>query len=501
MKINTKLYWIAAILFILNTSCQDEFDFITDGSVTLSFSVDTLRFDTVFTELGSATRSIKVYNPNERPVRIDRVFLESEDQSSFRLNVNGVPGKSVEQVEIFGKDSIYIFAEVTIDPDAPLSVSPFVIEERIMVQTNDNVQSVNLEAWGQNANYFPSRFNGGVPVVLSCNNNTIIWDDPKPYVIYGAVFIDSCTLNIPAGTQIYVHGGVARNDIFGTFNDGILYMLTNGRLVVEGTQDDPVVFQGDRLESVFAEAPGQWTGIILGPGSRGNSIQNATIKNSIFGVYVDSTASLDIRRSQIYNTSSSGLVGVRASIDASNCLIYNNFANSIQFIHGGDYNFDYCTVASYGVDASAVAMSNFICYDDPLICAQNSVYRLNARFRNSILFGTRRDEIIFSDFTGGSEPSLFNPFFQNCVVKVDELLSQSDSLYAAFFENQCRDCVNGSRDSILFEDPDEDVYLLDSLSIAEELGVPLRFPRPIATDLAGNLRDTQKPDAGCFEKQ
>ena len=501
MTLRNTLCWMLGILTLLVSSCQDDFDFITDGSVTLEFSSDTLRFDTVFTELGSATRSIKVYNPNQRPVRIGRVYLEDGEASSFRLNVDGIPGKAVENVEIFGQDSIYIFAEVTVDPDQPLSVSPFVIDERLIVETNDQVQSVVLEAWGQNANYFPSRFNKGVPVVLSCNNGTITWDDPKPYVIYGEVFVDSCTLNIPAGTEIYVHGGIARNEVFGTFNDGILYMLNNGRLVIRGTQEDPVVIQGDRLEDVFAEEPGQWTGIILGPGSRNNIIEHTTIKNSIFGVYVDSTAALDLRSSQIYNTSSSGLVGVRSTINAENCLIYNNLANSVQLVHGGDYNFDYCTIASYGVDASAVAMSNFVCYDDPLVCQERSVYRLNARFRNSILFGTRRDELIFNDISGGEQGNLFNPFFQHCVVKVDELLTQSEGLYADFFDNQCRNCINATRDSALFEDPNEDIYLLDTLSVAEELGEPIRIPRPIATDLLGNLRDPMRPDAGCYERQ
>lgn len=501
MTLRNNLCWMAGILALLASSCQDEFDFITDGSVRLEFSVDTLRFDTVFTELGSATRSIKVYNPDQRPVRIGRVYLENGEASSFRLNVDGIPGRVVENVEIFGQDSIYIFAEVTVDPDQPLSVSPFVINERLIVETNDQVQSVVLEAWGQNANYFPSRFNKGVPVVLSCGNGTITWNDPKPYVIYGAVFVDSCTLNIPAGTEIYVHGGVARNEVFGTFNDGILYMLNNGRLVIRGTREEPVTIQGDRLEDVFAEEPGQWTGIILGPGSRNNIIEHTTIKNSIFGVYVDSTAALDLRSSQIYNTSSSGLVGIRSTINAENCLIYNNFANSVQLIHGGDYNFDYCTIASYGVDASALSMSNFVCYDDPLICQQRSVYRLNARFRNSILFGTRRDELIFNDISGGEQGNLFNPFFQNCVVKVDELLTQSEGQYADFFDNQCRNCINATRDSALFEEPNEDIYLLDTLSVAEELGEPIRIPRPIATDLLGNLRDPMRPDAGCYERQ
>ena len=183
-----------ALLGLALFSCEKQEKFITDGNFTLEFSLDTLRFDTVFTELGSATRSFKVYNRNDRPVRIGKVSLAGNAGAKFRMNVDGTPGDEVEEVEIWGKDSIYVFVEVTIDPDQPLSVSPFVIEDKVVFETGDQRREVRLEAWGQNANYFPGRFNKGVPVVLSCNNDKIVWDDPKPYVIYGEIFIDSCAL-------------------------------------------------------------------------------------------------------------------------------------------------------------------------------------------------------------------------------------------------------------------------------------------------------------------
>jgi len=485
--------------YLLSACTSEAEEFTTSASARLEFSVDTLRFDTVFTEVGSATRSIRIYNRNDKAVKIANVYLENGESSRFRINVDGIPGPTVEDVTVYGRDSIYVFAEVTVDPDQPVSESPFVIGENLIFETNGNTQSVLLEAWGQNANYFPSRFNGGVPVVLTCNDGEIVWDDPKPYVVYGAIFIDECALRIAAGTRVYVHGGIARNELFGTFNDGILYTLENGRLIVDGTAEDPVVIQGDRLEEAFRERDGQWNGIILGPGSRGNRIEFAEIKNSIFGVYVDSAATLDIRNAQIYNTSSSGLVGVRSTINAENCLLYNNFATAVQILHGGDYRFDYCTLASFGVDASALSLSNGICYDDPITCMDNSVFRLNARFRNSILFGTRRDEIRLTDFTGGQVEGIFNVDFEHCVVRSDELLAQQDSLYGNFFEDICSPCFNGDFNTTLFKDANQDDYHLDSLSVALQYGSPIKTPRPIAVDLMGKLRDPEQPDAGALE--
>ena len=263
---------------------------------------------------------------------------------------------------------------MTINPDDPLSISPFVIGEEVVFETNDSRQTVHLEAWGQNANYYPSRFNKGVPDTTFCVLGDVIWDDPKPYVIYGEIFITACKLTIPPGTRVHVHGGIARNDLFGTFNDGILYTLGNGKIEILGTAENPVVIQGDRLEEPFTNQPGQWTGIVLGTGSKGNIIEHAIIKNGIFGVYVDSTADLSIRNSQIFNTAGSGIIGYRGEIEATNTLVYNNGSNSVQIILGGNYQFDHCTLASYGVDAAALGMSNFTCYDDFLTCAEIGIF-------------------------------------------------------------------------------------------------------------------------------
>lgn len=484
---------IAGLGFLL--ACDKNDDFITSGEVKLEVSLDTLRFDTVFTELGSATRLFKIYNRENRPVKISKIYIEKGDDTQFRLNIDGVSGNEAEEVTVWANDSIYVFGEVTVDPDQPLSVSPFIIEDRVIIENGDAQLDVHLEAWGQNANYFPSRFNKGVPVVLSCNNETITWDDEKPYVIYGEIFIDSCLLVIPGGANIYVHGGIARNEIFGVFNDGFLYTLENGSLHVLGTEEEPVIIQGDRLEEPFLDDPGQWQGIILGKGSKDNRIENATVRNAIFGIYVDSTADLRIKNTQIYNTNSSGLIGFHSRISAENCLVYNNNTTSVQLIQGGDYDFTHCTFASYGVDASALSMSNFFCYDNIFECQIRADYRLNASFVNSIIFGSRRDEIQLADLYGGTAPEQFNVSFQNCIVRVDELLDP-EGLYVNFLSEQCDPCINATRDDLLFLNPNEDDYHLDSLSIA--IGQAIVLPG-FEKDLEGNMRDDM-PDIGCYER-
>ncbi len=491
------LFWCAIVAFlVLLSTCNNEDEFTTSGDVRLEFSIDTLRFDTVFTELGSATRSFRVYNRSDKAVKISKVFLERGDGSQFRLNVDGLPGNEVQDVIVWAEDSIYVFAEVTVDPDLPLSASPFVIEEKVVFETNGNTQNVQLEAWGQNANYFPSRFNKGITVEFSCGGGEITWDDPKPYVVYGRVIINDCTLNIPAGTSIHVHGGIAR-DSFSVFNDGLLFVAQNGRINIQGTKEEPVIIQGDRLEEGFQEASGQWTGLVLGKGSKGNTISYTTIKNSIIGLYADSSSEVTLQNSQIYNTSGSGLIGFNSKVNAENTLIYNNGANSVQILLGGSYNFNYCTLASYGVDASALSMFNFFCYDNFLECQILRDANLNALFRNSIIFGSRQDEIVLADIFGGAGIDNFNVRFQNCIVKIDELLEEQEGLYADFLGRECNPCTNADRDDVLFVDPNEDDYHLDSLSIAIGQAVPLAT---ITLDLEGNPRDDM-PDIGCYERQ
>ncbi|HMQ48004.1 MAG TPA: right-handed parallel beta-helix repeat-containing protein [Saprospiraceae bacterium] len=495
-------FLFAGFCLFFGIACDQDDNFITGTGVNLEFSLDTLRFDTVFTEIGSATQSFKVYNRSKNPVRIDKIMIEGNENGRFRMNVDGfkdnTADKAIRNVEIWGNDSIYVFVEVTIDPDQPLSISPFVIEDKVVFESGEKKQEVRLEAWGQNANYFPSRFNRGVPVVLSCNNETIVWDDPKPYVIYGEIFIDSCLLEVHPGTRIHVHGGIAKNEVFGIFNDGIIYTLEAGSIQFKGTQEAPIVVEGDRLEENFLEQPGQWQGIIIGKGSQNNSMEYTTVKNAIFAVYVDSMGEFTARNSRFYNTNSSGIIGFHGKIDLENCLVYNNESNSLQVIQGGDYTFQYCTFASYGVDASAVGLTNFFCYDGLPPCEYLGTYRVNAFFQNCILFGSRNDELFFSDISQGAEPGLFNVTFDHCIVKVDKLLTETGGLYSDFFETRCFNCINASRTDALFADVSEDDYRLDTLSVAEGKALPLPG---ILIDLEGYTRDAQMPDVGCYEYQ
>lgn len=462
-----------------------------DPSVMLEFSSDTIRFDTVFTQVGSATRSFRVINPSDQSVQISSIQLGNRT-NQFRLNIDGVSTNSAQNVLILPNDSLWIFVEATIDPDMPLSQSPFVLEEEVFFELNGNDQSVKLEAWGQNANYIPNRFSAGQFSRISCNNDSLRFDDPKPYVIYGVLIIDSCHVAFPPGTEIYVHGGIARTEDNDIFNDGLIAFTNNASLQSYGTRENPVIITDDRLESEFDEVTGQWAGVRFLAGSRGNKLSHTWINNSIVGVRVDSSAFLRMENCEIRNTASAGVVGIHSTILGENCLIADNGSSSGLFVYGGSYTWLHSTFANYQTQTPAIYLDN--CLGGGGDCINSNVRnRLVATFTNCIIYGSDGDEVVLDDAFAGEEPRQFQYQFRNSIVAVDELLDPEK--FPNFFDN-CTGCINATREDEIFINYEESDYHLDTMSIA----IGQAFPLPtVNQDIEGNQRDSSMPDIGCYE--
>ena len=218
----------------------------------LSFSVDTLVFDTVFTTIGSTTKQFKIYNKESKTVQIDEIELVGGESSPFRMNVDGLMGTKMTNIKLEGKDSLFVFVEVTLDINS--QSLPLIIEDSIRFRTNGKDQYVKLAVWGQDAYFHYKDLNEGT------------WPNDKPHVIYGYAAVDSAkTLNIQAGTQVHLH----KNAIF------YVYKST---LNVQGTIDNEVVFQGDRLEQDYQDISGQYYGIYFQE-AKPSTIDYAIIKN------------------------------------------------------------------------------------------------------------------------------------------------------------------------------------------------------------------------------
>jgi len=464
MKQITALLFVAGLFII---SCKKE-SFITSGSAILHTSDDSLHFDTVFTSTGSITEFFRIYNDNNQKLRLNQVSLAGGASSFFKINVDGTPGPSVNDIEIEANDSVYVFVSVRIDPNA--ADLPFVVQDSISIQYNGNKKWVQLQAWGQNANFIRSQILEG--------NQT--WTNNRPYVIVGGVQVDTtATLTIQKGCRIYLHADAP--------------FIVDGTLQVNGEQYDStrVVFRGDRLDDPYRDFPAGWPGIIFRGKSKDNVLQFAVIKNAYQGIIADDpsvNANPKITLSQciIDNCYDAGIIGIRSNIKAQNCLV-SNCGNDVELGYGGNYDFTHCTVASYSNifithKNPSLLITDFVKQNNTLLIAD-----MNAVFRNCIFWGengTTDDEVVTS-----KQGPVFNVSFQNCLWKVKNNPANVTSANMIINQAPSFDSVNNQKPFYSFR------LKGDSPAINKGQASSLTI------DLDGNPRSVGLPDMGCYEKQ
>ena len=463
--------------FIFIVSCIKE-EISTDRSLKLEFSTDTVSFDTVFTTIGTSTQWFQVRNPNRQAVNVGKISLAGGKNSPFRLNIDGKEGNEDYDVVIQGKDSIFIFVEATIDPTN--TNNPMVVKDSIVFQTNGNIQDVKLIAFGQDFHLI----NG--EVIKSRR-----WKNDKPYLVYNSMLVDSLeTLTIDPGCRIYFH---KKSSLF-----------VYGTLIVNGTSEEPVIFQGDRLEEFYSNIPGQWGdyrenkntgqieaifgGIHLLQGSNNNKINGAIIKNGNKGIQADSilgkglTPELILSNTRIENMSALCLDARTSHITATNCVFGNSSSFTVALLLGGLYEFNHCTIANNNGEArknATVLMKNYYDYGNT-----RYVYdQAKVDFKNCIIYGSKSEEIEMDIAPQG----LFNYRFMNCFLKTSG--KETDPLYAG---------------SIFNKDPkftivDKYNFYLDSLSTARNVA-NIEIARLFPTDLYNNSRlNDLGPDIGAIE--
>jgi len=451
---------ISILLILVLGSCRKD-RLTTKGADKLSFSTDTLAFDTVFTSLGSDTRYFKIYNPHSQSIRISSLKLGGGSSSFFRLNVDGVPTKGeLNNLVIAPHDSMYVFAALTINPDN--ADNPFVVEDSVVFVTNGNSQKVLLLAYGQNAHFYYSQTIGSQT-----------WNPDKPYVVINTLEVPAgSTLTIQPGCRIFMHAGAI--------------LQVDGTLRIMGMPHDSIVFRGDRLEYYYVDLPGNWGTIWLRSGSQQNEIHNAIIKEATVGVRVDgppvdaSPWKLQMSQTVINYCLSDGILGVTASLRAENCLVINCGENVVRMELGGVDSFIHCTLA----DFSNVVIN----HQKPVLRASNyyeagSAYfldTLHLDFVNCILYGGLEEELSLDSSTLAQ--AVFHCNFDHCFLR-----SKHQIVPPAYL------VCNNNIDP-LFQDVSKDNYHLSTGSPCHGAGDPA-FSLPF--DLDNNPR-SGLPDAGCY---
>lgn len=348
----------------LLAACNKDEELTFDPNAKLNFSTDSVLFDTVFTSIGSTTRRFKIFNYNKRAISLDEISIGGGPTSAFSVNVAGKQISAYKSLKINGNDSINVLVSVKVDPN--LSNQPFIVEDSLLFQFNGKKEKIALIAFGQNAVFI----NG--TTLLS---NTV-WDSKLPYIIYNNVTIaEDVTLNIAAGSRLLFHNGATMN--------------VKGTLNAIGTKTDTILFASDRTERIYEEEPGQWNGIHFHGSSKNSIINNATIKNAIAGLTVDSISTtaapkLTLANSIIKNMQVVGLLGYHTNIAAFNNLFYNCGQYLIYGIGGGDYDLAQNTFAAYNFNFARRTPAVHIADN----FSSTATHKLNLTLYNNIIWGS-----------------------------------------------------------------------------------------------------------------
>jgi len=498
-------------LIVLWSSCRNDFETLPSTG-NLEFSRDTVYLDTVFTNIGSSTYNLKVYNRSDEDISIPSVRLGQGENSFYRLNVNGRAGKTFENVEILAKDSIFIFIETTIDINTFPNNLQFLYTDAIEFDSGSNQQNVELVTLVQDAVFlFPERFGDGTIETLNLGmdaegNDVLIegffldddelnFTNEKPYVIYGfAAVPPTKTLTIDAGARVHFHE-----------NSGILVanqatIKANGALSSDPVLlENEIIFQGDRLEPGFEDVPGQWIAIWLTAGSTAHEFNFTTIKNAVVGILMDSNdgsnnPTLTLQNTQIYNSANVGLLARTGNVDAENLVITNSGQASLFCSLGGRYNFRHSTFGNYWNRSfrnfPAVVIDNSLQVSETEILIADLI---EANFDNCIIYGSEGREFFLNKVDGAA----FNFNFKNSLLRFEDPQGQFadnplfDFSNAAFYTN----CVF-NQDPVFFE-PQNNKLFISNESAANGIGDPATT-QLVPFDLLGTPRGNPS-DAGAYE--
>ncbi|TDE06878.1 hypothetical protein [Flavobacterium sandaracinum] len=504
MRYKIVLLFIGIVLSIC--SCRSDFETVASTG-DLEFSKDTIYLDTVFTNIGSSTYRLKVYNKSKNDITIPTIKLGKGLNSKYRLTVDGMQGtegKIFNNVDLLAKDSLYIFIETTANI-ADATPTDFLYTDQIQFDSGENLQNIELVTLIQDAVFlYPKRFADGTTETLPVGNqdidgfyldendpvngNELQFTNDKPYVIYGYAAVPSNkTATFEAGTRVHFH---ANSGLIVANNASI---NINGTLSTTDKLENEVIFEGDRLEPDFSNVPGQWGAIWFTDGSTNNTINHLTIKNATIGLLIQNNdgTTVFIKNTQIYNCSNYGILAQTAKINGENIAINNAGLASLACTYGGNYSFTHSTFNNNWNSSKQVAVlvSNYILGAVPEVKDLTA-----ATFNNCIIYGSYSNEMSLTKKTGAA----FEYQFNNCLIKFDNVSNQ----FTTNPDYQFNTDTTHYNAIILNKDPkffnvSQNKFNIDQTSAAFAKGNSAYL---IPLDITGNTR-TLPPDLGAYQNK
>lgn len=505
-------------------ACRQDFVF-QPSQGGLTFSRDTIYFDTVFTNIGSSTYTLKVYNNSNSDIKIPTIRFGQGLDSKYRMTVDGMVGNNnriFEDVELLANDSLYIFIETTVNI-AEANPETFLYTDQIEFQNvSSQAQTVELVTLIQDAYFlFPQRDEEGVYESIPLgedaiygffldendpnNGNELIWTNEKPYVIYGyAAVPPDKTLTIQAGARIHCHF----NSGIIAYNNSTIKALGEPSLDANNPNENEIIFEGDRLEPGFSNVPGQWGFIWLTQGSTNHEFEHVTIKNGTVGLYVTGNTSYDnpnadlrLRNTQIYNCSNMGILSLTGYISGENLVINNAGQASLACAYGGKYAFNHCTFNNSWPSSQQVAVlvTNNDDRFDPT--TQDLV---QADFHNCIIHGG--NSITMS--LDAEETAAFNYLFDHCLIRFNNINNQftNNPLYQFATDTEhytnCLIATSFNTNNPRFLNPSDNNFNIDKAESAAVEQANVDFSVLVPLDLNQQPRPTppaSQADLGAYQ--
>lgn len=477
---------LAAIVAVCVVGCREEQGFSTSPAHRLQFSSDTIAFDTLFTEVSSATYSFLIYNRNSYDQLIVDARLAGGDASPYRVNLDGLAGTAFSDINIRGGDSLFVFVEVTVDPRG--INDPFEVRDSLQFTlASGAIQQVQLCAFGQDATVLRG---------MNIATDTRLTAE-RPYLIYDSLVVgEAATLYLEPGTRLY-------------FGDKV-EMQVYGRLNAAGTLDAPIIFRGARTDRMFSYLPydrlsAQWGGITLHPSSFDNLFEHCDIHSGTYGLRAMSNditrLKLRVRDSQIHNVDEDALQLTLCNAEFFNSLFTNAGGHCVNIL-GGLLQFWSCTMANFFPWSSERGVAlNISNYDTE----EQLIYPLVfTTFANCIITGSKDDELmgVVLEKTDSVDYSEYAQYiFTHSLINSKGEAREPDSLHFANIVWEHKDSTAYGRTNFRTIDHENFVYdfHLDSLSCARGIGM-YAPTEALRHDRDGQPRHKDGPiDAGCYQ--
>lgn len=415
------------------TACTDNDSFTVSTGARLSFSEDTIRFDTLFSTVPSATQTFWVRNESSDGIRILTARLERNNQSGYRVNVDGTYLDPVgSDFEVRKGDSILVFVEVTTRENR--LEEPQLVEDNLIFTLESGVeQRVNLRTYSWDAQKLTD---------LVIRQDTVI-ESRVPIIVYGqGIRVEQGATLTLRNTEFYFHDGAGIDAL--------------GNVMAE-----KCLFRGDRLDRMFSYLPydrvsGQWRGINLSSSDGYNLFTDCEIRNAVDAVVCDSTT-LYLYNTMVHNSSGEGLSARHSTVVVDYCQFSNTFGDCLG-LFGCEASIQHSTLAQfYPFSANRGFALHFVNTELPmaLVCTNTLV----TGYADDVVLGEVADTTVVFDYR-----------FADCLLRTPKV--EDEERFERIIWETPKDSVQGKQH---FRTVDEDNlyydFALDSISPAFQNGI------------------------------